>query len=439
MTSTKVVRSAVVLGTVGLALAACSGNSASSSGSSSASAAPASGNGTLIIGTLLPQTGSLAFLGPPEFAGVDLAIQEINAAGGVNGKPVDSVTGDSGDTSTNIAAQTVDREISQGVDAIVGAASSSVTLSVIDKVTNAGVVMVSPANTSTKLTDYPDKGLYFRTAPPDTLQGKVLADQALADGKQNICIMALQDAYGEGLANVVDQVFTEAGGNVTDTIIYDPKAASFEAEVSKCKATNPDGIVLIGFDESKKILAEMIKQNVGPQQVQLYLVDGNLSNTLAEGLPEGTMTGVKGTTPGAKPSDAFRAQLATVNPNLTDFTYAAEAYDAVNLIALAAIFGKNDSGTAIAQNIAKVSGANNEGEVCSTFTACLELLNAGKTINYEGQSGPINLDANGDPSRAAMGVYVFGPDNKYTLNNTVVADVPASTGSSSGSASASAS
>ena len=55
----------------------------------------------------------------------------------------------------------------------------------------------------------------------------MLADQALADGKQNICIMALQDAYGEGLANVVDQVFTEAGGNVTDTIIYDPKAASF--------------------------------------------------------------------------------------------------------------------------------------------------------------------------------------------------------------------
>ncbi|MFI0433509.1 MAG: ABC transporter substrate-binding protein [Candidatus Nanopelagicales bacterium] len=438
MTRSKVVQSAVVLGTVGLALAACSGNSASSGGSSSASAA-SSGDGSLKVGTLLPQTGSLAFLGPPEFAGVDLAVQEINAAGGVNGKPVESVTGDSGDTSTNIAAQTVDREISQGVDAIVGAASSSVTLSVIDKVTNAGVVMVSPANTSTKLTDYPDEGLYFRTAPPDTLQGKVLADQALADGKQNICIMAMQDAYGEGLAKVVDQVFTESGGNVTDTIIYDPKAASFEAEVGKCKATNPDGIVLIGFDESKKILQELIKQGVGPQQTQLYLVDGNLSNTLAEGLPEGTMTGVKGTTPGAKPSEAFQAQLKTVNANLQDFSYAAESYDAVNLIALAAIFGKNDSGTAISQNIAKVSGANNEGEVCNTFTACLALLNAGKTINYEGQSGPINLDANGDPSRAAMGVYVFGPDNKYTLQNTVVADVPKASGGASGGASASAS
>jgi len=431
MAPTKVVRSALILGTVSLALAACG---SSSDASSSASAAP-SGDGTLKIGTLLPQTGSLAFLGPPEFAGVQLAVNQINAAGGVNGKPIEVVDGDSGDTSTNIAAQTVDRAISQGVDAIVGAASSSVTLSVIDKVTNAGLTMVSPANTSVKLTSYPDNGLYFRTAPPDTLQGKVLADQALADGKGSICILALQDAYGEGLADVVDQVFTESGGTVTDKIIYDPKAASFEAEVGKCKATNPEAIVLIGFEESKKILQEMIKQGVGPQQVQLYLVDGNLSNSLGEGLPEGTMNGVKGTTPGAKPSDSFKSELLAVNNSLQDFSYAAESYDAVNLIALAAIAGKNDSGTAISQNIAKVSGENDEGEACNTFQQCAQLLADGKAINYEGQSGPINLDQNGDPSRAAMGVYVFGPDNKYTLKDTVTADVPKGGAGASASAS----
>ena len=197
--------------------------------------------------------------------------------------------------------------------------------------------------------------------------------------------------------------------------------------------------MLIGFDESKKILAEMIKQNVGPQQVQLYLVDGNLSNTLAEGAARGHHDRCEGHDAGRQALGRLPRAAGHRQPQPDGLHLRRRAYDAVNLIALAAIFGKNDSGTAIAQNIAKVSGANNEGEVCSTFTACLELLNAGKTINYEGQSGPINLDANGDPSRAAMGVYVFGPDNKYTLNNTVVADVPASTGSSSGSASASAS
>ena len=88
---------------------------------------PREGDGELKIGGLLPQTGSLAFLGAPEFAGAELAIQEINDAGGVLGKPVVWSPGDSGDTSTDIASQTTDRLLGEGVDAIIGAASSSVT------------------------------------------------------------------------------------------------------------------------------------------------------------------------------------------------------------------------------------------------------------------------------------------------------------------------
>ncbi|MGH2685107.1 MAG: ABC transporter substrate-binding protein, partial [Actinomycetota bacterium] len=109
------------------------------------------GDGKLVIGTLLPETGSLAFLGPPEFAGVDLAVEEINAAGGVLGEDVTVIDGDSGDTTTDIANQTVDRLLQQNVDAIVGAASSGVTLTVIDKIVGAGVIQFSPANTAKSL------------------------------------------------------------------------------------------------------------------------------------------------------------------------------------------------------------------------------------------------------------------------------------------------
>ena len=91
------------------------------------------------------------------------------------GKPVEYSPGDSGDTSTDTASQTVDRLLGENVDAIIGAASSSVSLTVIDKITAAGVVQFSPANTSNKLSDYADKGLYFRTAPPDILQGAVVS------------------------------------------------------------------------------------------------------------------------------------------------------------------------------------------------------------------------------------------------------------------------
>ena len=428
MTRPTLLRSAVVLGAASLALAACGGSGGGSASSSAASpSSTKTGDGTLTIGTLLPQTGSLAFLGPPEFAGVDLAVQEINAAGGVNGKPIVKIDGDSGDTSTNIASTTVDSQLQKGVDAIVGAASSSVSLTVIDKITSAGVVQFSPANTSIKLSTYPDKGLYFRTAPPDTFQGAILGGLVQKDGHTTSAVLALQDAYGEGLANAFEKDYTAAGGQVVSKIIYDPKAASFEAEVGKTKAANPKSIVLIGFDESKKILQEMIKQGVGPDKVPLYLVDGNLSNTLAEGLPAGIMKGTKGTTPGAKASDEFKKELLAVNPKLTDFSYAPESYDAINMIALAAVRAKGDSGEQIAANLRAISGPN--GDKCDDFASCSKLLQEGKDVNYEGKSGPGDLNEVGDPAKATMGIYEFGADNKYTAVDFITGDVPPVTGS----------
>jgi branched-chain amino acid transport system substrate-binding protein len=140
----------------------------------------------LKFGTLLPETGSLAFLGPPMIAGVQLAVKDVNAAGGVLNKPVELVTGDSGDTTTDTANATVDRELAAGTQVIVGAASSSVSLKVIDKIANAGTVMFSPANTSDQFTCYQDKGMYFRTAPADTLQAQALSQTMAEDGVQRV-------------------------------------------------------------------------------------------------------------------------------------------------------------------------------------------------------------------------------------------------------------
>ena len=108
-------------------------------------------------------------------AGVLVGIDEVNQAGGVLDQPVALVTGDSGDTTTDTANVTVDRELADGADTIIGAASSAVTLKVIDKVTGAGVVMFSPANTSDQFVCYPDRGMYFRTAPTDVLQAQAPA------------------------------------------------------------------------------------------------------------------------------------------------------------------------------------------------------------------------------------------------------------------------
>ncbi|MFG3439310.1 ABC transporter substrate-binding protein [Nonomuraea sp. NPDC047897] len=408
-------RALAVVAATSLALTACGGGSdtatqPSESAAPSSAAPAAKGDGTLTIGTLLPQTGSLAFLGPPEFAGVDAAIKEINDAGGVLGKPVAKFDTDSGDTTTNIASQSVDRLLAQKADAIIGAASSSVSESVIDKITGAGVIQFSPANTSDKFTTIEDKGLYFRTSPPDKLQGRVLGDLIVADGNDTVGILAMQDSYGTGLADQVSKTVTDGGGQVVERVDYDPKAADFSADVAKLKAKNPKAIVLIGFEETGKVIQELIKQGMPASKHKWYMVDGNTSNTNYVKLPKGSLTGVKGTIPGAASPEEFQKKLMAVNPKLEDFSYAPESYDATNLLALAAEAAKSDAGTDIAAKLAEVSKG---GEKCNDFKTCVELLKAGKDIDYEGVSGPVEFDEAGDPAVATIGIYQYGEDNKY--------------------------
>ena len=246
------------------------------------------GDGVLRIGTLLPETGDLAFLGPPEFAGVDLAVQEINAAGGFKGTPIEHVRGDSGDGDPDVANPTVDSLLSQNVDAIIGAAASGITLNVIDKITAAGVTMFSPANTSKALSTYEDEGLYFRNAPSDILQGQVLGELIAQDGNTTVAIINRDDSYGNGLAEDFAASFTAAGGEVAaDPIVYDPEAPSFDAEVQELAGLDADAILLIGFEESSRILAKMVELGIGPADVAVYGCDGNMGNSLGEDFEAG--------------------------------------------------------------------------------------------------------------------------------------------------------
>ena len=369
-----------------------------------------SGDGTLTVATLLPQTGDLAFLGPPEFAGVDLAVKEINAAGGVLGKPVKQIRGDSGDGTPNVAPGNTRDLLDGGADVIIGAASSSVSLSVIDAIVNAGVVQISPANTSTAFDTYDDKGLYFRTAPSDVLQGAVMANLLAEDGHDNVAILARQDSYGEALADQVEKVFTESGGNITDKVLYDANASTFGAEVQEVAAGKPDAVVLIAFNETVKIIPEMINNNIGPDDVQIYFVDGNTAD-YSEDFPRGTLDGVKATYPGAELTDDFRQQMLTVDKGLDEFTYGPESYDAAMLSALAATSAGDDSGESIASQLIAVS---TDGTKCTAYEECAQLLENGEDIDYDGVSGAIEFNETGSPSSATIGIFQYGPDNTYT-------------------------
>jgi len=406
-------RAAAVLAAAALVLTACGSSSDSedkkSDGGSSSSAKK--GDGTLTIGTLLPQTGDLAFLGPPEFAGVQTAVDDINAAGGVEGKDVVQVKADSGDGTPDIAGAQTDKLLDANADVVVGAASSSVSLSVIDKITGAGIAQFSPANTSPALDDAKTdpKNLYFRTAPSDVLQGAVMANTVLGDGKNNVAILARQDSYGELLAGQIEKGIKAGGGNVVTKQLYSADATNYTAEVNKVAASKPDAVVLVAFDETKKIIPSLISKGVGPQDVQTYFVDGNTADYSKDFKP-GTLTGVKATLPGAELTSDFKSQLLKTNPNLKDFTYGPEAYDATVLTALAVISAKSDDPTTFGPWIIKDSEG---GTACTTFKECAPLAKKGEDIDYNGVSGPIEMGKTGSPTKATIGIYQYGQDNTY--------------------------
>ena len=416
-------RLAAVAVTGALVLAGCGSDgdsdetaSPSPSTETSASSPAVEGDGTLTFGQLLPQTGSLAFLGPPEFAGVDLAIKDINAAGGVLGKDVVGVRGDSGDTDSGIAPAETDALLDKGSDVIIGAASSGVSLTVIDKIMSAGAVMFSPANTSTAFDegDYAEPDSYFRTAPSDILQGAVMANLLIEDGRTNVAIMARQDAYGETLAEQIGNNLEAAGSSVATTVFYGEKAQSFDSQVAEVAGSGADAIVLVAFEETTSIIPQLVQAGVGPQDLPTYFVDGNTASYAADAstpLPDGILEGTKGTIPGAETAADFKDRLLEVNPDLTDYSYSAESYDATIVSALAAIEAGSDAGEAIAEHVVDVTTG---GTKCTTFEECAGLLEDGEDIDYDGVSGPIELGETGSPTAASIGIYEYDAKNNIS-------------------------
>jgi branched-chain amino acid transport system substrate-binding protein len=382
-------------------LTACSG---SPSGSSSSS-----GPLDLKIGTILPQTGTLAVLGPPEIEGVNLAVSDINKANA--GIKVTAIQKDSGDTSTNIATQSVTSLLSSGVGAIVGAASSSVSLTVIDQIAKAKTVQFSPANTSPTFTTYKDDGYFFRDAPSDVLQGRVLGQAVLKAGAINVAVLYQNDSYGQGLNDSVKAALASGGGQVVSDVSFDPNATNFSSEVSKSLATKPDAFVVISFDQIKSISQEIDK--AGYSFSKVWGADGNYG-VITPDFKNVDIAGAQFTNPGVVASSDFKARMqaqakADGAKELSVFSYGPESYDATTSIALAALVGGKTDGTTIRDNLAQVTSG---GTKCKSFAECAKLVKKGtKNIDYDGVSGPISLDKNGDPSQAYVSIY------KYTKGN----------------------
>ncbi len=373
--------------------------------------------GPLVLGTLLPVTGGFAHVGPAEEAGLQLAVKDIDAAGGVLGQPVTLIDSDSGDAFSSVASQSVDRMLARKVDAIVGGTGSSVTLTVIDKVVGAGVALVSPGDASAKLDGYPDRGLYARLVPPDSFEAGTLAAVLKGAGHRSVAVLFERDTYATGYAADLQADVRRDGGRVVAAIEYDGRSTDFSAAAAQVAAAAPQAVVVIGSGEAHALLQALVAAGAGPGVAPLYVSDLALWPGLVAGLSPLQAASVTGLRPGAAPSAAFLARLAQQAPDLTDPGYAAQTYDATILVALAASAAGSPRGKDIA---AALPGLTSGGTACTTFKECLALLKAGLTIAYVGQSGKVRLDAQGEPVDGSVGIYRFGPDGTYPPIGTYV-------------------
>jgi branched-chain amino acid transport system substrate-binding protein len=236
----------------------------------------------------------------------------------------------------------------------------------------------------------------------------VLGNLAVEDGFSNVAVMARQDFYGEGLAEQVQTTLEEKGANVAEFVLYSADAQNYTAEVNKIAAAKPDALVLVAFEETTKIIPQLIAKGIGPQDIQIYFVDGNLADYSSESFD---LTGVKGTLPvSGDPDPGFNDRLLEVDPKLKDYSYGPQSYDAAVIIGLAAIAADSDNGEAIGAEIINVT---KDGTQCSSFEECAQLLEDGEDIDYEGASGPTDMNDTGSPASGTIGINEYSKGNKY--------------------------
>lgn len=370
---------------------------------------PRADDGVLVIGVLLPTTGSGAQLGGPMINAVRLAVERINTAGGVNGADVELVEVDEGGSVAS-AGLGVDTLVAEGVDAIIGPASSIAALAELSSIVAAGLLACSPSATALMLDEFPDNGLFFRTAPSDSLQAIAIAQVLEQTGAATVSIGFLDDAFGRGLADAVETAVSARNLQVAGRVAFSSTESDLSPQAIQLFADQPGVIAVLGdADAGTRLLSAIgaaAPLGTPPPIVVNDAIRAARSSQLIVDLPDGVRSRIVGVAPLA------------IAPDSDDFggPYAPHAYDCANLIALAAVQAGTDAPARIASQMASVSDG---GSVCRSFDTCAERIDQGLQIDYTGPSGSTRLSSRtGDPTRARFEVFSFDDDGRDISSGT---------------------
>lgn len=357
-------------------------------GLAAVSAQAASHSETVKVGIILGFTGPLESLAGPIAGGAEMALAEVNAAGGIlGGRMIEGVRGDG--TCVDAAAGTAAAErlvTSDGVAAIFGAMCSGTTGAILTNVSMPnGIMQISASATSPGLSSQEDNGLFFRMAPSDARQGEVMSDILMDRGIEEVAVTYTNNDYGSGLADSFVAAYEAAGGTVTLSVAHEDGKADYSAEVGSLASAGGEALVVIGYVDQGGSGVIQAALDTGAFDT-FVLPDGMIGTALEENFGA-DIDGSFGQNPSVQ-NDRAGEFLEMAEAAGFDGTsvYAREGYDSMALILLSMAAAGSTTGSETAARVMELANAPGEKIYAGELARALELVAAGTDIDYVGAS-----------------------------------------------------
>lgn len=365
------------------------------------------GDGQLRIGTLVPMTGAEAGTALSQVAGVELAVREINEAGGFAGAPVLAFHRNSGDADADILETSFAELVELGVDVIIGPSSVDLARRLVPLAADAGVMVISPSIGDPAAAAIGADGLFARTLPSAVHDGAGIA--AHTPPRARVAVVYFSDSAGRGVRDTLADALPAAGASLVATVALTPSMRKPDRVIDAITAAGADTVVYAGSASRSEQNTLMLTALAETESISSLWLTSTVAtrHEVEPGLLEGALT----VTAAGATDAGFTARLRSADPRATILRYGVEAYDATIVAALAAV-AADDGGRAIAHTIAAVSA---DGIPCRSWEHCLHVLDTSAAwdhnIDYEGQSGSLDFDTDLAAKPSTFSVLVIDADN----------------------------
>jgi len=297
---------------------------------------------------------------------------------------------------------------------VIGPATPAVVKLVLPRAVEAGVPVFTPASVDTELGDSAS-GFLARMVPSPAELGRMLGELLSADGATRVALAVVEPAAPELLAGPLSEGLSAHDAALSTTVTVSDSASVTGAVTAPVEAA-PDAVVLSAPDAgilTGTVIEQLAAAGFGGER--LWLV-GEAAGDYSGSLPAGTLAGAGGLRNGVVPDDAFTARVRAEDPGLASVRFAAEAYDATVIAALAAELSGDDGGRSLAQWIAATT---RDGIACTSFGSCLDVLRIERDIAYVGVAGPVWFDTTGQPGMARSEVLTYSAENAPESTATI--------------------